>query len=101
MTRDDEPGSGRFRPRCGQPPREAADPRHSTGEGGPRHPKAPVPKQRTPGPYRVPLRERRNGLVILNSGKGKTTAALGTLHRGAGATTSDTLLKLRTGTSPW
>jgi cob(I)alamin adenosyltransferase len=48
--------------------------------------KAPVPKQKRPGRYRVPPRARRHGLVIVNTGdgKGKTTAALGLLFRAAG-----------------
>jgi len=48
--------------------------------------KAPVPKRKRPGPYRVPPREERDGLVIVNTGdgKGKSTAALGILLRATG-----------------
>jgi cob(I)alamin adenosyltransferase len=60
-----------------------------------RHPRAPVPKQRTPGPYRVPPRESRNGLVLVftGNGKGKTTAALGILLRARGRDMSVAMLQ--------
>jgi cob(I)alamin adenosyltransferase len=48
--------------------------------------RAPVPKQKRPGAYRLPPREKRHGLLILNigDGKGKTSAALGVALRGWG-----------------
>src|SRR6185503_11514468 len=48
--------------------------------------RAPVPKRKKPGPYRVPPRAQRRGLLIVNTGDGKgmTTAALGLLLRATG-----------------
>ena len=47
---------------------------------------APVPKRKRTGKYRVPPREQRHGLLIVNTGdgKGKSTAALGIVMRAWG-----------------
>jgi cob(I)alamin adenosyltransferase len=46
----------------------------------------PVPKRKRPGRYRVPPKDQRHGLLIVNTGdgKGKSTAAMGILLRAAG-----------------
>lgn len=61
----------------------AAPPPDAASPGGRR---APVPKRKRPGPYRVPPRAQRHGLLIVNTGngKGKSTAALGLLLRASG-----------------
>lgn len=58
----------------------------SAADGLPAKRRPPVPKTRRVGRYRVPPRENRHGLLIVNTGngKGKSTAALGILLRATG-----------------
>jgi cob(I)alamin adenosyltransferase len=68
------------------PPADHTDPARAPEAPPAKKRKAPVPRKKRPGPYRVPPRESRNGLVIVNTGdgKGKSTAALGLLLRATG-----------------